>query len=288
MIKNQKSIWLILTIASGTLGTLSLLGLMLGADFDRITGLSQLQVGKGTVTFTNVLCGNNETDIGEDCDPPGNTFQCPGNLTCTSNCQCPTPTPPPGGGGTSGGGQAGCPSPKNITREYNGFREYFYTCCDTGWCQEVCTQIECHIECTKGDCQRVWGLPDDWYCDDHPAVLATRVCIKAQRTYKAVTTGMCPTKRTCGALCCATGQACLNGKCVTEYPEFDLPPPPEIEEPMMVGIPFTIYAFPWWYFALAILILLFLTYLIWRKLRKLSESTPLKLTITRKKKKRKH
>lgn len=250
-----------------------------------LTGLDTMQSGTVIITFKNILCGNDEIDPGEQCDPPGNTEQCPGGQACNDACQCPRQNQ----GGTSGGGQGGCPSPKNITREHEGFREDFYTCCDPGWCQEVCTQTECHVECTEGDCQRVWGLPDDWYCDYHPAVLATKVCVKAQRTYKAVTTGVCPTKRTCGALCCEIGQTCQNGECTAypEAPEFDLPPPPEVQDPMMVAIPYTTYAFPWWYFVLAILILLFLAYLIWRKTRKLSEPlTPLKPTPP--KKKRKH
>lgn len=37
------------------------------------------------------LCGNGVINPGEQCDPPGNTFQCLGGGLCLSNCQCGSP-----------------------------------------------------------------------------------------------------------------------------------------------------------------------------------------------------
>lgn len=52
--------------------------------------------------FENVsksrLCPDNIIQFPEQCDPPGNTFQCPNNATCSAFCTCPIPQeeiPPP-------------------------------------------------------------------------------------------------------------------------------------------------------------------------------------------------
>ncbi len=176
---------------------------------------------------------------------------------------------PTGGGGSSGGTQQGCASPKQLTREYNGERLEFFTCCDLGKCREKCEGNACTLECIQGDCQRVWGMEEDWYCDDHPAVLATKVCIKAQTTYKASTTSICPTQRTCGPLCCEQGQTCRNGQCTSqqEMPaQQELPEPPQMEAPYIVTVPFTDYSFPTWILILALIALFALFMILYYRL----------------------
>jgi LPXTG-motif cell wall-anchored protein len=244
-VKNNETIYFAAFLFIAIAATIFLLSL---EGSYTLTGASPTRTGKGVITFKNVLCGNNITDLGEDCDPPGSL--CPNGLACTADCECPQPPPPPGGGG-AGGAQA--------------------QCCN--YVEFAGMEFEC--DCTLLDRGLIRIQP--YMCCKNPLDLACFDFCKPLQRPQIVKTpeGICPIELTCGLLCCETDQYCSNGKCRSkESMLLELPPPPEIEAPHMITIPYTEYAFPWWYFVLGIIILLFLAYLLLRK-KKRQEPAPI-------------
>lgn len=156
--------------------------------------------------------------------------------------ETPPPPPPPSGGGGSSAGQAEC---CNYTR-YEGLE---YEC-------------ECYIYDYE-----VIRIQPTICCKDPTNPKCLPFCSPIQRPALPPAKGVCPIEQTCGEKCCNKGDLCRNGQCLKEppAPPIQMPlPPPELEEPRLVAIPYTEYAFPWWYFVLAIIILLSLTYLLLR------------------------
>ncbi|MBW3016669.1 hypothetical protein KY309_03610, partial [Candidatus Woesearchaeota archaeon] len=107
-------------------------------------------------------------------------------------------------------------------------------------------------------------------CKDPTQEKCQAFCYPVQQPAPPPPAGICPIEQTCGTKCCKPGETCLNNKCMKELqpPPMQLLEPPEIEYPTLVAIPYTTYAFPWWYFAIAILALLVLSYLLLRKTMK--------------------
>ncbi|GEM_PF-3066151 len=180
------------------------------------------------------------------------------------------PPPPPSSGGGSSAGQAQC---CNYTR----YEEQEYEC-------------RCYIYDHE-----VVRMQPTICCDDPTNPKCLPFCNPVQKPMPPPAQGVCPIKQMCGEKCCKEKEYCRNGKCLKELPAPPIQmqlPPPEIEQPYLVAIPYTEYAFPWWYFVLAILILLILTYLLLRQpkratTRETPNPTPVKRIVKHRKRKRK-
>lgn len=183
----------------------------------------------------------------------------------------PPPPPPPSGGGGSSAGQAEC---CNYTR----YQDMEYEC-----------------RCFIYD-HEVVRMQPTICCDDPTNPKCLPFCNPIQQPMPPPAEGICPIKQMCGEKCCKEKEYCRNGQCLPILPEpsKDIPPPPELEEPTLISIPYTEYAFPWWYFVLAILILLCLTYLLVRQPKRKETPqptpapTPAKRTVKHRKRRKKH
>ncbi len=203
-----------------------------------ITGMSSMREGRATINFS--VCGDNQTQPNEQCEPPGSPT-CPGGAICRADCTC----PPPPGGAQGGSAAAAAECCRNILY-YD--KEYL---CECFIQQYGVIKLQPTVCCSD---------PENEKCDDF--------CRKLEEPQEQFPTiGLCPVSRMCGSLCCNIGEECRNGQCIAPgkqpQKEVQLTPPPEL--PVMITIPYTTYAFPWWYFILAAIILFILAYILWKK-----------------------
>ncbi len=182
-------------------------------------------------TFTGILI-NNATAFGNLTN----------GTTLTANDTEPTtvisPAVPPAGGGGAGGA-GGCIVGQMKIKAGGQLKDVFLCCSDD-------------------DCSSVWGLKG-YSCGMQPPVLAAQ-CIQTKYLETPSPSGICPTQRTCGALCCPMGTMCVNSQCLQpQKTTAPLPEPPESY--YMLNI--TEYGLLWLLFLLLLaLIILFLIVLI--------------------------